>query len=241
MKAGATAEICGAGLNEPSPLQAACQRNLQTYDQNNLKRLESYLLALGDLSSIDSGIFVSQFRHAQVTRGAELVCALPTAGPLSVAEPLPMNQTRSSPPQPLLEAVSIVREIYADLAARPVERACTRLTECCQFQRTGLTPYLTKGEALVAARAWRATGRKKLPEKSDGACPLLDPAAGRCLVYADRPFGCRTHFCAAAGGPMARREVLDLIRRLETVDAQLGGDGPRKLPAAVAAALGEIA
>ena len=39
---------------------------------------------------------------------------------------------------------------------------------------------------------------------------------------------------------MARREVLDLIRRLETVDAQLGG-GPRQLPAAVAAALAEIA
>ena len=39
----------------------------------------------------------------------------------------------------------------------------------------------------------------------------------------------------------ARREVLDLIRRLETVDARLGGDGPRKLPGAVAAALAEMA
>jgi hypothetical protein len=35
--------------------------------------------------------------------------------------------------------------------------------------------------------------------------------------------------------------VLDLIRRLEAVDAQLGGDGPRKLPAAVAAGLQELA
>ena len=143
--------------------------------------------------------------------------------------------------QPLLDAVGIVREIYAELAARPVERACTRLTECCQFRLTGLTPYLTKGEALVAARAWRATGRKSLPEPGDGACPLLDRPTGRWLVYADRPFGCRTHFCAAAGGPMARREVLDLIRRLEAVDAQVGGDGPRKLPAAVGAVLAEIA
>lgn len=152
-----------------------------------------------------------------------------------------MNQTRSSRQQPLLEAAGKVREIYADLAARPLDRACTRLTECCQFRLTGLTPYLTKGEALVAARAWRATGRKSLPESSDGACSLLDRATGRCLVYADRPFACRTHFCAAAGGPMARREVLDLIRRLETVDAQLGGEGPRKLPAAVTAVLAEIA
>lgn len=134
-----------------------------------------------------------------------------------------------------------VRQIYAELDTRPVERACTRLTECCQFKLTGLTPYLTKGEALVAAKAWRATGRRKLPnDEGDGACPMLDRASGRCLIYADRPFGCRTHFCAAAGGPMARREVIDLIRRLETIDAQLGGDGPRKLPAAVAAALADL-
>lgn len=131
--------------------------------------------------------------------------------------------------------------MYAELAARPVERGCLRLTECCQFKRTGLTPYLTKGEALVAAQALRATGRKKLPNEINGACPLLHPASSRCLIYADRPFGCRTHFCAAAGGPLARREVLDLIRRLEAVDAELGGEGARKLLAAVAAALAEIA
>ncbi|MGH8095473.1 MAG: YkgJ family cysteine cluster protein [Chthoniobacterales bacterium] len=130
-----------------------------------------------------------------------------------------------------------VRRIYADLAARPVERQCLRRTECCQFKLTGLTPYLTKGEALVAARALRATGRKKLPAEVGGACPLLDHVSGNCLIYADRPFACRTHFCAAAGGPMARRDVVDLIRRLETIDAQLGGDGPRKLPAALATAL----
>lgn len=134
-----------------------------------------------------------------------------------------------------------VRRVYAELARRPVERQCLRRTECCQFKLTGLTPYLTKGEALVAARALRATGRRKLPEEENGTCPLLERATGRCLIYADRPFGCRTHFCAAAGGPMARRDVLDLIRRLEAIDAQLGGDGPRKLPAAVAAALAEMA
>lgn len=134
-----------------------------------------------------------------------------------------------------------VRRIYGELAARPVERQCLRRTECCQFKLTGLTPYLTKGEALVAAQAWRATGRNKLPDSASGACPMLELPSGRCLIYADRPFGCRTHFCAAAGGPLARRDVLDLIRRLETVDARLGGDGPRKLPGAVAAALEELA
>jgi Fe-S-cluster containining protein len=135
-----------------------------------------------------------------------------------------------------------VRRVYAELAARPTERNCTRLTECCQFKLTGLTPYLTKGEALVAAKAWRATGRRKLQnDGNDGTCPMLERATGRCLIYADRPFGCRTHFCVGAGGPMARREVVDLIRRLESIDVQLGGDGARRLPAAVGDALSEIA
>ena len=134
-----------------------------------------------------------------------------------------------------------VRLVYADLAARPDARQCPRPSECCQFKRTGLTPYLTKGEALVAARAWRASGRKKLPPDIGGACPMLEPVTGKCTIYADRPFGCRTHFCAPAGGQLPRRDVIDLIQRLETVDARLGGDGSRRLPGAVAAALAELA
>ena len=125
-------------------------------------------------------------------------------------------------------ALAEVRAIYADLDQRPVERACTRLTECCQFKRTGLMPSVTRGEALLAAQALRATGRKAAPPSTDGACPMLDGLTGKCLIYADRPFGCRTHFCRAAGGPYARRDVLDLIRRLEAVDVALGEyDGPK--------------
>ncbi len=93
-------------------------------------------------------------------------------------------------------------------------------------------PQLTRGEVLVAARAVRASGRKALPERTDGACPLLRED-GRCLIYQDRPFGCRTHFCAAAGGPVARNEVVDLIRELEAIDGRLGGVGPRPLQASV--------
>lgn len=69
---------------------------------------------------------------------------------------------------------------------------------------------------------------------------MLESVTGNCLIYNDRPFGCRTHFCAAAGGPVARREVLDLIRRLEEVDLALNGNGPRTLENAVAEALDEI-
>ena len=133
-------------------------------------------------------------------------------------------------------AITATREIYAELARRPVQRACTRLAECCHFKLTGRTPFLTRGEALVAAKALRASGRKKLPMHADGACPMLGNQ-GRCLIYEDRPFGCRTHFCAAAGGPYARREVIDLIRALENIDAQLGGRGARALPGAMEEAL----
>ena len=133
-----------------------------------------------------------------------------------------------------------VKAIYQELAARPIERTCITRTECCRFRLTGRTPFLTKGEALVAAKAVRASGRKQLPQSVDGACPLLHPTTGRCLIYDGRPFGCRTHFCAAAGGPYARQEVVDLIHRLEDIDRSLGGDGAVALPTALARAMAEI-
>ena len=135
------------------------------------------------------------------------------------------------------EAREAVRDVYKELAGRPIERDCRLRTECCHFKLTGKVPHLTRGEALVAAHAFRATGRRTLTARPDGACPLLDSTTSRCLIYDSRPFGCRTHFCAAAGGPYARRDVVDLIRKLEEIDSQLGGDGARMLPAAVAAAL----
>jgi Fe-S-cluster containining protein len=136
-------------------------------------------------------------------------------------------------------AIADVREIYAELATRPITRQCTLRTECCQFLLTGKTPYLTKGEALVAARALKATGRRSLPKRDDGACPLLDPTSARCLIYDSRPFGCRTHFCAAAGGPFPRKDVADLIHRLEAIGLQLGDSEARPLAPAVEQALEE--
>lgn len=140
----------------------------------------------------------------------------------------------------LQSVLAEVRGIYADLAKRPVARNCIARTECCQFQLTGLTPQLTKGEALVAAKGFKATGRKEMEEPEDGVCPFLKRETGSCMIYNERPFGCRTHFCDAAGGPYSRKEVLDLIRRLEDIDRRLGGDGPRKIQAAVAEALEEM-
>jgi Fe-S-cluster containining protein len=130
-----------------------------------------------------------------------------------------------------------VRAIYAELSQQQIDRNCVRMKTCCHFKLTGRTPFLTKGEAIVAARALRQTGRTRLPDAVGGSCPLLDQATGDCMIYESRPFGCRTHFCAAAGGPYARGEVIDLIRRLEELDARLKGDGPRRIEVALSAAL----
>lgn len=146
-----------------------------------------------------------------------------------------MTKRRDS--EPANAAVAAVRQIYAELADRRIQRNCLRSGECCHFRLTGRTPYLTRGEALVAAKALRASGRKHLPVKNNGSCPLLDSRSGGCMIYADRPFGCRTHFCAAAGGPYARREVADLIQRLEQIDVELGGQGASALPHAISEAL----
>lgn len=149
-------------------------------------------------------------------------------------------KSRDVLPEKLQTALEEVRQVYVDLAQRPIQRNCLRKTECCHFKLTGRTPYLTKGEAVVAAKALRATGRKSLPANADGSCPMLQQETGNCLIYEDRPLGCRTHFCAAAGGPLARREVLDLIRRLEDIDLVLNGNGPRPLQNAVADVLEDM-
>ncbi|MCW1887223.1 YkgJ family cysteine cluster protein [Luteolibacter flavescens] len=131
-----------------------------------------------------------------------------------------------------------VRAVYREWEQRPLERSCTGSGDCCRFRATGRTPFLTKGEALVAALAWRAAGRTEVPASPDGACPFLKN--NRCQIYEGRPFGCRTHFCDAAGGPATRKEVRDLIQRLEDIDHRLGGNGGVNLPGAVAAAMASL-
>ena len=81
----------------------------------------------------------------------------------------------------LQSALAAVREIYADLAMRPIQRNCVRKGECCHFKLTGRNPYLTKCEALLAAHAFRATGRKSLPDNPNSACPMLQSSTGSLL------------------------------------------------------------
>ncbi len=134
-----------------------------------------------------------------------------------------------------------LRSIYADIERRALPRDCVMRTGCCHFRLTGKTPLVTKAEALHAARGVRASGRKKITPHPDGACPLLG-RNGRCTIYEHRPFGCRTHFCDAAGGPYPRRHLADLIQRLEALDEILAHhDGSRPFEPALADALGDLA
>lgn len=119
------------------------------------------------------------------------------------------------------EFESELRAIYTEIEQRPITRSCVLRTGCCHFRQTGRTPLVTLAEALYAAKGVRASGRTRLKPHPTGACPLLG-IDGRCTIYEHRPFGCRTHFCAEAGGPYPRKTVVDLIRRLEALDEQLG-------------------
>lgn len=132
-----------------------------------------------------------------------------------------------------------IEAVYAEIERRPLPRQCALRTGCCHFRLAGHTPMLTKGEALYAAEGVRRSGRKVLKPHPDGACPLLG-RDGRCAIYTHRPFGCRTHFCAEAGGMYPRKHVADLIQRLEALDERLGGHGSRPLEAAVSDALKEL-
>lgn len=155
-----------------------------------------------------------------------------------------MRSSSSSQPHKRSSATDIIaalaetQAIYRELEHRPAQRDCQGRAECCQFGLTGKTPYLTKSEALLAAKGWRASGRRDLPTPADGSCPFM--RNGRCQIYQHRPFACRTHFCNAAGGLLPRVTVRDLIQRLETLDAQLGGTGAIHLPLALRQAMKEL-
>ena len=147
-----------------------------------------------------------------------------------------VNRAAEVEPQ-IKRGVDAVRSVYRELDARPINRNCVMRRECCHFQLTGRTPHLTRGEAFTVAKALRATGRTRMPSRLDGCCPFLNAATGKCMIYTDRPFGCRTHFCSAAGGPYARHEVADLVQRLEQIDRDLGGDGAHLMQNALEEAL----
>lgn len=114
-----------------------------------------------------------------------------------------------------LETRAVYR--HADAAYAPF--SCPASAECCQLAKTGREPWLWLGEWLVLEERLRREHRTDPVEgASPGACPLLAPN-GRCSVYEDRPFGCRTFFCHRIQGPARQpvERVNELLERLERV------------------------
>ena len=72
--------------------------------------------------------------------------------------------------------------------ASRAQRFCTGAADCCRFRLTGETPHVTLGEAWVAWKAWRASGRTRLELPPDGSCPFLS-GQGRCMIYIDAALG----------------------------------------------------
>jgi Fe-S-cluster containining protein len=151
-----------------------------------------------------------------------------------------------------------LRAVYAEVDALLVGWTCDASTDCCRFGVTGREPYPTAVELAELERAVRARGglpkRRSLPTVGGGAagkksggderrCALLSDG-GKCLVYASRPFGCRTFFCERARGPAGeparatpKGEIARLGRAIADLSARFepGDPGPRPLSKATAA------
>lgn len=134
-----------------------------------------------------------------------------------------------------------LRAVYEE-ADRLLEGwSCPASADCCHFARTGREPYLWPNEWALLQRALASRGvarGRSLPVRADDdrACPLVTPD-GRCSVYDDRPFSCRTFFCERGSGPTRRplrAELAELGRRIATLaeraaDPREGGGWPRPL------------
>jgi uncharacterized protein len=138
--------------------------------------------------------------------------------------------------------------LYGEVDALHAGFSCPASTECCRFGLTGREPYVTSLElrAIEGELARRGGGlpsarRRALPlhdaaPEDERTCPLLD-RAGRCSVYAVRPFGCRTYYCARAErGADPRSALRPLLAQLRELAARHrpGGDAARALTSTLA-------
>lgn len=138
-----------------------------------------------------------------------------------------------------------LRAVYREVDALLAGWTCDSTTECCRFGLTGREPYPTSVETAELERAVRARGglpkRRSLPtvnERGDDErrCSLLSDE-GKCLVYASRPFGCRTFFCDRASGAAGeawrsgpKAEIARLGRVVADVSARFDPRDPGPKP-----------
>lgn len=147
------------------------------------------------------------------------------------------------------EMLAELRALYARVDQALAGWACDASTDCCRFGVTGREPYPTAVELAELERAVRARGglpkRRALPlasPRDERRCALLGDD-GRCLVYASRPFGCRTFFCERGRGPVGEpatslpRELIgEMARDVAALSARFApaDPGPRPLSRASA-------
>jgi uncharacterized protein len=115
-------------------------------------------------------------------------------------------------------ALQELRAVYRHADAAYAPYSCSASGECCQLAVTKRQPWLWLPEWRLLQR-----GHPLPPPRADGGCPYLDAAGKRCTVYADRPFGCRTFFCARIRGPaqQPKEAVIALSRRIEFISERL--------------------
>lgn len=127
-------------------------------------------------------------------------------------------------------ALAVLAQVDQELAGV----SCEASTDCCRFRVTGREPWLTLAEWELVHAEVRRQGRRlpALNQDADGRCPFLNEA-GRCLVYAARPLGCRTHFCERATPSAPRtsgfREAARQLSAL-SVEGRSGEDDGRSRP-----------
>jgi hypothetical protein len=113
---------------------------------------------------------------------------------------------------------ALLQSVYDALATALAGATCPRSTTCCRFGETGREPHVWPVEMRRVAKAvMRAGGRLTEPADPED-CPFLGPQGG-CRIYADRPFGCRTYFCAQGVflGAWPRAVVEREAKRLRTL------------------------
>jgi uncharacterized protein len=151
---------------------------------------------------------------------------------------------RASDEKPGQDAlVGELYEVYRNVDELFAGWSCPASTKCCRFGLTGVEPYVTSIEYLAIVRAIGQRGgplqskRKALPladkdTVEERTCALLD-RDGKCSIYAARPFGCRTYFCAEATPAVSvgHAELVAMVRQIQEIAARhtAGGELSHRL------------
>lgn len=139
------------------------------------------------------------------------------------------------------QSLTALRALYTEVDTLLAGWSCEASTDCCRFGITGREPYPTAVEQAELERGVRARGglpkRRSLPVSDERRCTMLGDD-GKCLVYASRPFGCRTFFCERGSGPagqgpraMPKADIARLSRAIADLSARFapGDPGPRPM------------